>query len=552
MASVAEMKELLRADLSEHAFVTKDERELFDPNGTPFRWFLDIKGIMLRPGNLDRISRILWEHLKERERFQLGGLETVAIALMSGIVMRAQEEGVQLNAFYCRKSRKRDGMQRNIEGDLTDEPVVLVDDALNSGKSIIRQVKALEAEGKRVEEVCVIVAFREPSYYEYLSERGIRIWSIFTLEDFPATGGLLKTEAERTPAPRLPYKMHWKFASEHPAYELVVPKSAPVCDGERVYFGADNGTMWALDQGDGSVAWAYQTLRGAGRKRIFSSPALYRGILFFGAYDGNFYALDAETGKKRWINFDADWIGSSPCVAEDLGLVFVGLEFGLWNKHGGLAAFDAETGEKRWQYGVPTHVHSSPAYSEKFGMVAVGSRSGEVFAFAAHTGELLWSYAGSKDVKGGIAFDEERGLVIFGSWDMAIHMVDAKTGALVRSLDTYKQIYSNPVVRDGRLYMGLLDKRIVCVDTGSAELLWQYQTHSRVFATPALVGDRLYCGSNDGRLYELDVATGRELSFFQLTERIVNKIAYNAATGCLFVPTYANELYCVERLPDRV
>jgi outer membrane protein assembly factor BamB/orotate phosphoribosyltransferase len=550
MLSVPESRERLKKEIAEHAFITKDERELLDLNGKEFQWFIDIKGIMLKPGNLDAISEIFWEHLHDIGRFQLGGLETVAIALMSGVVMKAQRESIALNAFYVRKSRKRDGMQRGIEGALTDEPVILLDDAMNSGKSIVRQVEALKAEGKRVAEVCVIVAFRDPAYYKYFTENNIKVWSIFTLEDFPRSGGLLKSQLKPAAQPRMHFDIEWKFESADPRYEIILPKSAPVSDRERVYFGADNGSMWALNQSDGSVAWSYKTLFGAGKKRIFSSPALFNGTLFFGAYDGNFYALDAETGKKKWINFEADWIGSSPCVAEDLGLVYVGLEFGLWRKYGGIAAFDAETGERKWWYQLETHVHSSPAYSKKFGIVVVGSKSGEVCAFDASTGALRWRYSGSTDVKGGLAFDESRGLVIFGSWDDRIHMIDVGTGAFVRAVETYKPIYSNPVVWNGRLYMGLIDKRVVCVDIGEGKVLWEFWTQSRVFATPAFIDGHLFIGSNDGRLYEIDPETGAEISFFQTTERIVNKVAYNPDTKRIFLPTYANEMYCLKRASE--
>lgn len=543
MSDLRHIRETLRRGIEENAFVTKDERELFGPSGKEFNWFLDIKGVLFKRGTLSNVSELFWDHLKGAGPFQIGGLETVAIALMSGVVMRAERDGVSLNSFYVRKSRKRDGMQRDVEGMLTDEPVILIDDALNSGKSIVRQVEALKAKGKKVVEVCVIVAFRDPSFYTYFTEHGIRVWSIFTLDDLPKTGGLRTLSQVEPSPPRMPFHVDWKFETPGSRYELVVPKSAPVVDGERVYFGTDNGSMWALDQKTGSVVWRFETLRGAGRKRIFSSPALHDSTVFFGSYDGNFYALDATTGKKKWVYFEADWIGSSPCVAPDLGLVYIGLEFGLWKKHGALVALDANTGEKKWLYQVETHVHSSPAYSKKLGLVAVGSLSGEVFCIDALTGELRWSYTESGDVKGGLVFDEKRGLVIFGSWDDRIHMVDVKTGKAVRSMHTFKPIYSNPVIWEDRLYMGLLDKRIVCVDLDTAELVWQYQTHSRVFATPAIIGDTLYCGSNDGRLYLLDARTGNERSYFQVNERIVNKIAYNQATGRIFLPTYAGEMY---------
>ncbi|MBI5469965.1 PQQ-binding-like beta-propeller repeat protein [Candidatus Kaiserbacteria bacterium] len=549
METIPEMRERLKHDLAEHAFITKDERRIVNPDGSDFDWFFDIKGVAFTPGTLDRISTLFWDHLKGIAPFQIGGLETVAIALASGIAMKAQENKVALNSFYIRKSRKVDGMQRNIEGALNDEKVILVDDALNSGKSIVRQVKALKAEDKKVVEVCVVLAFRDPSFYEYFANEGIKIWSIFTIEDFPRTGGLLK-HAEREPQPpHPPFKIEWKFESKDPEYFHVNPKSAPVCDDERVYFGADNGHMWALNQSDGSVAWTHQVLFGAGKKRIFSSPAIFEGMLYFGAYDGNFYALDAKTGVQKWINLEADWIGSSPCVAENLGLVYVGLEFGLWKKQGGIAAFDARTGEKKWWHQGETFTHSTPAYSKKFGLVVVGSEAGTIFAYNAKNGTPLWQYASGGAVKAGFAIDEKSGFIAFGSWDNYVHVIDARTGELRHKVETYKPLYSSPIIWNGKIYMGLLDKRIVCIDPDTGKLVWEFWTHSRVFATPTIINDRLYCGSNDGRLYEIDPQTGKEISFFQVTERIVNKIAHNPTNERFFLPTYANELYCLTRLP---
>ena len=547
MNDLVSSRELLRKELAKNAFLTKHDRRIVNPDGTDFDWFFDIKGVMFKPGALNQISLIFWDHLKDVGPFQIGGLETVAIALTSGVVMRAREHGVELNAFYVRKSRKVDGMQRQIEGTLTDEKVILIDDALNSGKSIVRQVEALKADGKKVVEVCVVLAFRDASFYKYFTDNNIKIWSIFTVDDFPHTGGLIK-HAERVPAkPTQPFAVAWKFASQNPEYFHVNPKSAPVCDRERVYFGADNGHMWALNQSDGSVAWTHKVLFGADRKKIFSSPALYDDTLYFGAYDGNFYALGAETGKQKWINLEADWIGSSPCIAEDLGLVYVGLEFGLWRKKGGIAAFDATTGEKKWWHQGETYTHSSPAYSRKFNMVVVGSEEGKIFAYNAQNGVPLWTYLSGGAVKAGFAIDEKRGLVVFGSWDDYVHIIDARTGSLRHKVETYKPLYSSPIIWDDKIYIGLLDKRIVCIDPDTGKLIWEFWTHSRVFATPVIIDDHLFCGSNDGRLYEINPETGKEISFFQLTERIVNKIAYNPVTKQFFVPTYANELYCLTR-----
>lgn len=537
--------------LSRRAFITNKEQRMVSPTGKPSKWFFDFRSVLLNGQVLEDISGLFWQKLKAESPFQVGGLETAAIGLVAGVVMKAKADGVNLNGFYVRKSRKKDGVQRMVEGTLTNEKIVLIDDGLNSGKSIMRQIELLRLLGKSVEAVCVIVRFRDLSFYEYLRESGIKIVSLFTLDDFPETGGVekytLSNAARKIAAPREYFTNNWKFESPDPSYYYILPKSAPTIDDERVYFGADNGTMWALNQSDGLVAWSYKTLFGAGKKRIFSSPAVHDGIVYFGAYDGNFYALDAKTGKKKWVYWEADWIGSSPCVAEDLGIVYVGLEFGLWRKQGGIAALDLKTGEKKWWQQIETLVHSSPAYSQKHGIVVVGSTSGTVYAFNAKTGTPLWTHETGRAVRAGFAIDEERGLVCFGSEDKCVYTLRIKTGEVAHKIETLEPVYSTPIIENRKLYLGLLDKRVLCVnlDTGGVE--WTFWTSSRVFATPEMVDGRLYIGSNDGRLYELDAETGKETGFFQATERIVNKAAYNPTTKRFFVPTYANELYCLER-----
>lgn len=541
-----------RADLNK---ILKESCIVFHPGGREksedetAHWTFDFKNTLLNGTTLDKISTVFWDVLSQEEPFQAGGLETTAIGLVAGIVMKAQQHNVPINGFYIRKSRKKTDLQKIVEGTLTEQPVILFDDILNSGKSMVRQIETLELLGKKVRMICTVVRFRENSYYQYLEERGIRIFSIFSLDDFPSTGGVARFSSEaikRAPARlEIPFSIEWSFAARNPEYSLVLPKSGPALDGERVYFGSDSGTMWALNQNDGSVAWSYSTLFGTGKKRIFSSPAVYGGTVYFGAYDGNFYALDSTTGKKKWMYMEADWVGSSPTPAPDLGLVFIGLEFGLWGKQGGLVALDMKTGKKKWMQSIPTLVHSTPAYSKKQRVVVVGSSGGIISAFNAKTGKPLWTHSCGGAVRASFAFEEERGLVCFGSEDRYVYILKAKTGELVHKIESYEGFYSTPLIENGKLYIGGLDKRVLCIDLQTGIVEWSYWTNGRIFASPLLIEGYVYIGSNDGRLYKLDATKGTEAGFFQFAERIVNKIAYNPATKRLFVPTHANQMFCL-------
>jgi outer membrane protein assembly factor BamB len=62
--------------------------------------------------------------------------------------------------------------------------------------------------------------------------------------------------------------------------------SSPAVADEKVYFGLDNGYVYALDALTGDIVWRYKT-EGA----VQSSPAISNGILFVGSNDGNLYAI---------------------------------------------------------------------------------------------------------------------------------------------------------------------------------------------------------------------------------------------------------------------
>ena len=73
-----------------------------------------------------------------------------------------------------------------------------------------------------------------------------------------------------------------------------------------------------------------------------SSPAVVNGVVYFGSDDGNVYALNASTGAKLWSYATGDGVDSSPAVAN--GVVYVGSD------DGNVYALNASTGAKLWSY----------------------------------------------------------------------------------------------------------------------------------------------------------------------------------------------------------
>lgn len=511
--------------------------------GASAQWLFDFRGLLMQPHWLNRYADIFWERYEKNYPFQVCGMESAAISLVAAIVMKGVERGTPVNGCFIRKSRKRDGLMKVIEGTLTDDPIILVDDLINSGKTFHKQIKILEEAHKHVSDIFALLAFRNLSAYQFAMERKINVSTLFSLLDL----GIPLLNKDALEVPRNSFNTLWKFQGTHPSYHWVVQKSAPAIDTDRVYFGTDAGTFYALNQSDGSVAWTFAIGKHPEGKGIFSSPSLARDTVFFGAYDGNVYALDAKTGNKRWAYEDADWVGSSPALAPDMNLLFIGLEFGLFGKRGGIVALSLDTGKKVWEQRTREHTHAPPLYIKEKSMVVVGSNDGILRAFDAKSGAQRWEYRTSGHIKTRAAYDAKRDTVLVGSMDGNLYIVLASDGTPLYAHRMGAGIYSTPLVYNNLAYVTSLDKSVYTIDLTELSVRWEFATSGRIFASPVLADESLWIGSNDGRLYELNPISGTLKNFFQASERIVNCIAYNEVTKKIFLSTHTNDIYCIEK-----
>ena len=182
-------------------------------------------------------------------------------------------------------------------------------------------------------------------------------------------GNAAHTGAYAALAPRQFHHIKWKF----PTGDRIV--SSPVYSDKVLYFGGDDGNVYAVDAETGRQIWKRAT---AGP--LSATPAVASGAVYVGSYDGKFYALNAQTGAMKWKfatggerRFEAkglhgmqpknqtmadpfDVFLSSPVVANGAGY------FGSGDGH--LYALDASSGELRWKFKTGDVVHASPAFAD--------------------------------------------------------------------------------------------------------------------------------------------------------------------------------------------
>ena len=180
------------------------------------------------------------------------------------------------------------------------------------------------------------------------------------------------------PGPTSNPKVLWQFATGKPVI------SSPVVVDGVIYFGSQDGYVYALEASSGEERWRFRT-----SGDVTGSAAVADGVVYIGSRDSNLYALNAATGEERWRFKTDNAVYSSPVVVASV--VYFG------SRDGNVYALDVESGAERWRYGTGDEVSSPPAIVGH--VLYVGSNvnpspdqelGGAVFALDAATGEQRW------------------------------------------------------------------------------------------------------------------------------------------------------------------
>lgn len=135
--------------------------------------------------------------------------------------------------------------------------------------------------------------------------------------------------------------------------------------------------------------------------------AAWNGKIYLGALDGRLIALDGKTGKEVWsVKTVPDGthhtITGAPRIAN--GKIFIGNGGAEYDIRGNIAAFDAETGKKLWNwYAVP----GDPAKPYEQPELEMAAKTWK--------GDTYWKLGGGATIWDTIVYDPETNLIYFGT-----------------------------------------------------------------------------------------------------------------------------------------
>ncbi|ERJ17567.1 ExaA protein [Salinisphaera shabanensis E1L3A] len=185
-----------------------------------------------------------------------------------------------------------------------------------------------------------------------------------------------------------------------------------VVDGVMYTTGAFS-VVYAFDAKTGELLWKYdpEVARTAARDGccgpVNRGVAVWKGKVFVGAFDGRLIALDADTGNEVWsVNTLIDeersqTITGAPRVVK--GRVIIGNGGAEMGVRGYITAYDADTGKQAWRFFTVPGDPSKPAESEAMEM-----------ARKTWFGDKYWKQGGGGTVWDSMAYDPELDLLYIG------------------------------------------------------------------------------------------------------------------------------------------
>jgi orotate phosphoribosyltransferase len=148
-------------------------------------YYIDGKQVTLHGRGLFLVASLLLQRCRQHGVRTIGGLTLGADPIAAAVAALSGAQDGHVNAFIVRKEAKSHGTAQVIEGPVLrpGERVLLVDDTLTTGGTLLQAADAVRAVGAEVVEAVCLVD-REEGGAQALADAGIPLHAFFRRSDF--------------------------------------------------------------------------------------------------------------------------------------------------------------------------------------------------------------------------------------------------------------------------------------------------------------------------------------------------------------------------------
>lgn len=151
-------------------------------SGKKSKYYVNSKKVLFHAEAITLLGELLADATGDLNFQAIGGLEVGAIPMAAAALTALHRRGKQVEGFFVRKQVKEHGSKERLEGLVhKGDQVVVIDDVLTTGGSVVQAIEVLEAAGAKVARV-VCICDRLQGAREALAKYDFQ--PIFTIRDF--------------------------------------------------------------------------------------------------------------------------------------------------------------------------------------------------------------------------------------------------------------------------------------------------------------------------------------------------------------------------------
>ncbi len=157
-------------------------------SGKKAKYYIDCRTTTLSGRGAYLIGRLFHEMIEPLNVDAVGGVVIGAAPMVSAVSMRAAEMGQDLNGFLIRKEAKGHGTGKQVEGHIAPwMRVVLVEDVVTTGGSLIKGIKAIQENYPSVSIAGILsIVDRKAGGREAFERLAIPYRSLYDVDEFLA------------------------------------------------------------------------------------------------------------------------------------------------------------------------------------------------------------------------------------------------------------------------------------------------------------------------------------------------------------------------------
>lgn len=278
-------------------------------------------------------------------------------------------------------------------------------------------------------------------------------------------------------------------------------------DGDKIYFGANNGYFYCVDIHSGRILWNFKL-----NSESLSQPLVQGSKVYHVTGNNTLYAFDKKTGESLWIKTNSAKsnmaVRGQTSPVYEKGVLYLGFSDGTF------VAVNAQNGRELWSKRLGddkkfTDVDSTAILTPT--CLLVSSYANALYCLNRSSGSIVWrhDFGGYNSV---LAIKDK---VYFPTLNGEIHLLDGASGKLLRKIVKVKGMPTGLSEYKNYVIYGESEGNLIVRKQDSLEKVTEFSPGLGMYAQPTVDAEngQVFILSNDSNLYRLDLTEAHDNPF---------------------------------------